>query len=370
MFSPPIFTLPHPVLTAIHGPPNCRSIQVLKRELYTNARAVPSSLGGGAHGHLGAIMTALDYTLHAPLQPWVNPHHPGPQPAHPANASNALIAATNRAYDDTVHNFRTWHTFLQECNRLIIAAIEPIYLSELYDADVGFADVKPLDFLEHLQLSYGEVTEQDLADNLKLLLTPWHPQEQLETIWARIAQVQKFAAAHNEDITDNIAIRSTLSVFETADCFPKYCDKWHATDRAMRTMAAFKELFKTAMKEYERHNPPTTTYPGAALSTTTRSPVSATHPSNTRPPGSTATAPTTTSSTASSLTTCPTVTVDGTPLYYCWSHGLGRNPAHTSPTCEHKLEGHRDDATFANRQGGSTRIMVPRNNNRLRNPRT
>ena len=36
---------------------------------------------------------------------------------------------------------------------------------------------------------------------------------------------------------------------------------------------------------------------------------------------------------------------------YCWTHG---NCAHTSAECETRTEGHRADATFVNRQGGST----------------
>ena len=36
---------------------------------------------------------------------------------------------------------------------------------------------------------------------------------------------------------------------------------------------------------------------------------------------------------------------------YCWSHGAY---AHTSQQCRSKKSGHRDDATFTNKLGGST----------------
>jgi hypothetical protein len=56
-----------------------------------------------------------------------------------------------------------------------------------------------------------------------------------------------------------------------------------------------------------------------------------------------------------------TVTLpNGVMMYYCWSHGLGINPHHTSPTCTYKKDGHIATATADNMQGGSNRIMGPR----------
>lgn len=56
-----------------------------------------------------------------------------------------------------------------------------------------------------------------------------------------------------------------------------------------------------------------------------------------------------------------TVDVDGfVKMFYCWTHGLGFNPKHTSCTCNSKAEGHRDEATVKKRLGGSNRIMSSR----------
>jgi len=50
-------------------------------------------------------------------------------------------------------------------------------------------------------------------------------------------------------------------------------------------------------------------------------------------------------------------------LYYCWSHGLTTFSQHTSPTCNHKREGHKDTATINNTQGGSMTFRVNTNTN-------
>ena len=40
-------------------------------------------------------------------------------------------------------------------------------------------------------------------------------------------------------------------------------------------------------------------------------------------------------------------------IFYCWTHGFGTNPRHTSCTCLKPDEGHNKDATKTDRKGGS-----------------
>ena len=47
-------------------------------------------------------------------------------------------------------------------------------------------------------------------------------------------------------------------------------------------------------------------------------------------------------------------------MYYCWTHGLGKNRNHTSATCNNKAEGHKDEATADNMLGGNNKIMSAR----------
>ena len=42
--------------------------------------------------------------------------------------------------------------------------------------------------------------------------------------------------------------------------------------------------------------------------------------------------------------------------HYCWSHGAC---AHTSAQCKSKKAGHKDNATFLNKLGGSTAYCTP-----------
>jgi len=46
----------HPQLMPIVGTPTNSSLKLLTKEVYANARAIPSTCGGGGHGHLGLVM--------------------------------------------------------------------------------------------------------------------------------------------------------------------------------------------------------------------------------------------------------------------------------------------------------------------------
>ena len=66
----------HPTLENIHGEPTFESIWTLHKEIMVNSQTVHSDLGGGAHGHLGLVLSPAQYALicNAACN---RPQHPG-----------------------------------------------------------------------------------------------------------------------------------------------------------------------------------------------------------------------------------------------------------------------------------------------------
>ena len=58
-----------PVLTKIHGVPTQPSLENMKQQLMANAQSVTSDLGGGQYGHLGLVLTAVEYAELSPDEP-------------------------------------------------------------------------------------------------------------------------------------------------------------------------------------------------------------------------------------------------------------------------------------------------------------
>lgn len=65
-----------PTLTRIHGEPTYETLQRLHNEFKTNAGAVPSTLGGDNHGHLGLVLSPARYALISNV-PYRRPPMPG-----------------------------------------------------------------------------------------------------------------------------------------------------------------------------------------------------------------------------------------------------------------------------------------------------
>ena len=139
-----------PALTPIKGKPTNLTIKQLRRKLYANARAIPSTQGGGQHGHLGKIMNAVAYTTLTGT-PWTTPPHPGPAPNIPAGATQHQIAKANCAYAAIITKLSILWQVPADLRCMVLDAVEKIYLIELEDNDFGFAEVLALNMLEHLK---------------------------------------------------------------------------------------------------------------------------------------------------------------------------------------------------------------------------
>ena len=101
MTSPAKFSFPFEKLTPIIGKPTNTLLQLLQRQLFTNARAVTSPRGGGRHGHMAMRLSEADFVARTGVA-FEIPEHPGPAPVHPANATAAQIAETLRLYNVAV----------------------------------------------------------------------------------------------------------------------------------------------------------------------------------------------------------------------------------------------------------------------------
>jgi hypothetical protein len=331
-------TFPHPELTVIHDKPTYDSVRRLEKELYANAQTIPSLLGGGQHGHLGVVMPAAEYLVISAVA-YVVPVHPGTQPVHPANSTAAQMNEANRQYDNSLTQVALHLSVVNALRQQIMGAIDTKYLIELEHPDLGFI-ASPHDMLEYLKTTYGDITPDDIDKNSATLTAPWNPDDPIQDLWLRIRDAQVFATRANEPIGDDAAIRHTLKALEASGVFTFALDNWRLKDDATKTMASFKEHFTKEDKERGRKlTAQTGGYHGANAA------------DSGHPPSTPATP------------TPPSAHVNlgnGVKMYYCWSHGLGKNKEHTSPMCNFKKDGHVDTATANNMQGGCNLIAGPR----------
>lgn len=349
MHSTATLAFPHPELTKIEGKPTNTSIQILQRELFTNARSIVSTRGGGINGHLALLMSPAAYLTRAGIA-FIPPQHPGPSPTHATNATAGQITETNRQYAATLLEHALYHQVSIELKKQLLAAIHPAYFCALEDVDFGFADITPLTLLSHLHTTYGSLTPEDLEINRLTLSEPWNPDAPIEELWSRIKEARRVATAAQDSITEAAAINLTLTMFENSGILSDATRAWRLHPLTEWNLARFATEFTTANRERLRQ-------------VTAR--VGGYHSANVamekpKPPTSTTPAPV-------------AIVSDDVRLYYCWTHGLGPSRTHTSATCSNRAQGHVATATVNNTQGGSNSFRSTRPSTptaqRSRNPR-
>jgi hypothetical protein len=144
-------------LTAIKGRPNYENINTIRRQIYANA-ASDESLRGGAHGHLGQIITAVTY-LTVMATPYKNPPNPGPLPPRPAPDFPAQWDDTKAEHKRALYEYSTSHNLDKAIKQQIIKAVkDPIFLKPIENHITGFSRVTARTMLQYLFNAYGNIT--------------------------------------------------------------------------------------------------------------------------------------------------------------------------------------------------------------------
>ena len=81
---------------------------------------IPTTLGGGNHGHAGIIMDPARYLLTAGV-PFANPANPGNYPANvPGNAAAGVRARAEAEHKELVKEYETFQGVVQATKDIIL----------------------------------------------------------------------------------------------------------------------------------------------------------------------------------------------------------------------------------------------------------
>jgi hypothetical protein len=347
MSSSKTLPFPHVELTKVHGKPTAASIKQLKKELYANARSVHCELGGGVNGYLGTVMPNAQYFLRAGAA-FVAPVHPGIQVAHAVNATVAQITENNRVYDKAKEDYATYQQVHESLRQLVLTAVDPLYYQSLEDDEFGYADVDTTTIITHLVTTYGTITATDLVSNRNSLADAWNPDDPFENLWKRIRSVRQLATTGGEAISDDATMELTIASLRQAGVYDHAITTWDDKEAADHTWPNFQLHFDKQDKlRLKKLTAAAAGYHGANRATLIP-------PDTNLPPAPTILPPAPTIAAAAQAVPAHCA---GEPLFYCWSHGLGKNPAHTSATClNQKSTDHDTLATLMDRRGGSEHI--------------
>jgi hypothetical protein len=296
--------------------------------------------------------------------------------------------------------FRITRTALKNC---IINAVDDKYINKIKNSNTGYATVTPNILLKHLWKHYGKVDDSDLSANELCMKAAWHPPTSIETLFEQLKDGQDFAKKGGENLTDATIIRYGYDIIKATGVFDRDCTKWRKMAAAEKTWEEFIQFFTIAdddrgknsttaeatytanqVQELIQHELAAFITDQENIAPTAAAPQPASAPTHSAP------APLGTSQAVNSAVTLEDIKkliceatstatnttnnkqraprakrtqakaealLDGIPVCYCWTHGITRNLNHTSKTCTRPSEGHKTDATYANRLGGSDEVV-------------
>jgi hypothetical protein len=182
---------------------------------------------------------------------WESPSDPGRAPGN-TDGTAAQISAAQHTWDEAVHTYRTYTSVQQALKKQIITVFEPMYLDVLNDNMVGFANITSHEMLDHLFMTYGNITAVDLENNFEQMRRTWDPQQPVESLFKQIQDCANYSEAggvligHPQQINVGYA-----KIFATGN-FMSACRRWNEKPNGEKTWAQFKAHFSAAHRQHKQ----------------------------------------------------------------------------------------------------------------------
>jgi hypothetical protein len=238
--------------TKIHGQPTDHDVTLLEKELIAIAATIPSTLGGGNHGHAGLIVEPAKYLTMTGGTAFIQPGNPGIYPAGLApNAAARTRAREEAEHKELIAQYEIHKGVEQALKDIIIQAVDEDYLLEIEDETLGFLNETPRSMIIHLRNRGGAL---DFADT-KTLLTErdqeWDASEIPTIYFNRVEKaMQQLTRA---GITSDLKERTDMALYYLKNTgeYDAAVREWETKPVATRTWANIKIFMST---EYAKEN--------------------------------------------------------------------------------------------------------------------
>jgi hypothetical protein len=225
----------HKLLTRIHGKPTYESLQNGLTELKANASSVPSTLGGGLHGHLGLLLSDARYTSLAHAVLFVTPGNPGPF-VPPAGGTGPQIEAAKDVWKDSKQTFELCQATEKALIAQIVETIDPIYLRALLNRATGQYSSSIRALLLHLFTTYGRITPQQVkAKEMELLNMHYDISQPVDNVFNSIDDLSDLAESANSPMSHQQLIDLAYVIFAKQPILQPDLRLWNRKPAAERT---------------------------------------------------------------------------------------------------------------------------------------
>ena len=239
-------------VTKIHGQPTSHDLTNLEKEIISILANIPTTLGGGNHGHVGVTMDPTEYSTMTGGTAFVNPVNPGIYPAGLAvNAAAGTRARAEAEHKELINQFETFEGVRLGTKDLILEAVDNEFLSEIEHDTLGYLNVTPRQMIGHLLSRGGALDFADTRDLLAERDGEWNVTENPQLYFNRVEKAIKGLIRNG--INSDLNERRDIALFhlKATGEFDPAVREWETKPAADKTWANIK-TFITA--EYAKEN--------------------------------------------------------------------------------------------------------------------
>jgi hypothetical protein len=232
----------------ITGAPTYVSIAAIHAKLKINAASIPTTLGGGQHGHLGLVLSPATYLIVANIAFDCPPANPGIHPHIPPGFTAAQIQEINRQHQAGVKTWKEYNNTDTALKNLLIQAIDDQFIKSLHNRNTGYVTSTTWHILDFLYTNYDNITPAELLANTERLQEPYNPSEPIESLFTHFEDAREYADAAYRPFTDKQILEYALLAILKTGQFKEAIREWRRLPE--QTWNIFKTHFAYAHKEY------------------------------------------------------------------------------------------------------------------------
>jgi hypothetical protein len=207
--------------------------------LNANEISIPSMAGGGAHGHLGIIISQVEYAA-VSASPWVEHFNPNAIPIITPGTNTVDADQLARIHDECRRIYTNRINVYQALKKLILAAYDNMYTSQLEDYLLQYANRSALEILVHLKQSYGFINPTQLTENYNKMTAPINFQDPIETLFQKIEDGVCYANTGMQPYMEAQYVNIAFLLILNTGAIPDACRDWQRRTQVIQTWADFR----------------------------------------------------------------------------------------------------------------------------------
>ena len=245
----------YPLLTKVHDTPTYETLKRIKDEMKANASNVQCDLGGGKHGHLGLVLTPTEYATISDT-PYERPGHPGVDPI--AGNTQWENQVNRDRHQEQIRLYREANGVEAALIGQLTVALPPLYLESYRDSSSNTITTPLVDILKDLFTIYGAISEEELdAREQALRARIFDLTQPLLHLFAAVEDLQQLATASDNPYTTKQMINLGLHLIRNMSEFETDIGKWYDSPPEDHTWKDFKNHFTKAYNRLRRLRGPT-----------------------------------------------------------------------------------------------------------------